>query len=383
MPIFVRTRPNRPGAELRVKHKLLPKLFYATLSNEAEARQYGERLHRSLERGIVPEELQPKAKFDFDDVAGAIDQYVASRDMPRSRRTLLATIRKDIGSTKLRVIDYAWAESWVSAQKIQHHRSPGTIRKQKGALQLCLKWVCNYHPGMLAVNPLPELEPGYSRYSEAEAQLLLAKGLEPKVDLERDRRLKVEEEKAVLDCLQRRIDGAQDVAARSSCQAMLVMFLLALGTAMRLREMYTLSAGQVDLPRKTIFLKRTKNGDTREVPMSSAILRLMAEVLARMSGSPKELLFPFWNGDLSEEVLDSVSADISAAYAEIFEEAGCPDFHFHDTRHEATCRLVLLETPGKPRLDAVQISKITGHKDPRMLRRYMSLRGSELAEFLG
>ena len=68
---------------------------------------------------------------------------------------------------------------------------------------------------------------------------------------------------------------------------------------------------------------------------------------------------------------------MSAYFAGVFAEAGCNDLWFHDTRHEATCRLVL-----KTKLDAAQISRITGHKDPRMLRRYMSLRGSELAQYL-
>jgi integrase len=56
---------------------------------------------------------------------------------------------------------------------------------------------------------------------------------------------------------------------------------------------------------------------------------------------------------------------------------GLDDLNFHDTRHEATCRLYERTT-----LSDLQIAKITGHKDPRMLMRYANLRGSDLAEKL-
>jgi integrase len=57
--------------------------------------------------------------------------------------------------------------------------------------------------------------------------------------------------------------------------------------------------------------------------------------------------------------------------------AGAADLRFHDLRHEATCRLY-----EKTKLSDVQIARITGHKDIRMLRRYASLRGSDLAAHL-
>lgn len=57
--------------------------------------------------------------------------------------------------------------------------------------------------------------------------------------------------------------------------------------------------------------------------------------------------------------------------------AKCHDLHFHDLRHEATSRF--FERTG---LSDVQISRITGHRDPRMLRRYSNLRASDLAELL-
>jgi integrase len=61
-------------------------------------------------------------------------------------------------------------------------------------------------------------------------------------------------------------------------------------------------------------------------------------------------------------------------WAQIAKKAGCDALHFHDLRHEATCRLF-----ERTQLSDLQISLITGHRDPRMLRRYSNLRGSDLA----
>jgi integrase len=88
-------------------------------------------------------------------------------------------------------------------------------------------------------------------------------------------------------------------------------------------------------------------------------------------------LLPFWSGDQSEEGLDATTASLSIRFARIFRLAGVSGLHFHDLRHEATCRLYERTT-----LSDVLIAKITGHKDIRMLRRYASLRGSDLAAHL-
>jgi integrase len=56
-------------------------------------------------------------------------------------------------------------------------------------------------------------------------------------------------------------------------------FVLALETAMRMRECYTLGVDQVSLPNRTISLERTKNGDTRQVPLSTTIVALLSSNL--------------------------------------------------------------------------------------------------------
>jgi integrase len=98
----------------------------------------------------------------------------------------------------------------------------------------------------------------------------------------------------------------------------------------------------------------------------------MAEFSAK-----RDRLFPWWDGNTSSESLKKITARLSRQFARVFEAAGCADFRFHDLRHEATSRLY-----ERTKLSDLEIAKITGHKDLRMLRRYANLRGSTLANKL-
>lgn len=155
---------------------------------------------------------------------------------------------------------------------------------------------------------------------------------------------------------------------------------------MRMRETFTLTLDQVDLAKRTVFLTKTKNGDNRQVPLSSVAIAAIKKYMGQVESGERDMLgftfesgrlFPWWDGDESRAQLNKITAKLSAQFARIFEASGCPDLHYHDLRHEATSRLY-----EKTTLSDVQISKITGHKSINMLRRYSNIRGSDLADRL-
>lgn len=159
-----------------------------------------------------------------------------------------------------------------------------------------------------------------------------------------------------------------------------LLFDAAIESGMRMRECYTLELPQVSLEQRTAFPSHTKNGDRRQVPLSSTLVAALKDfirenfhVIQKRGGR----LFPFWSGDRSDEVFRQVTRDVSREFANIFEQAGYGDIHFHDLRHEFICRLY-----ERTHLTDVQIARITGHRDPRQVRRYASLRGSDLAPLL-
>jgi integrase len=150
--------------------------------------------------------------------------------------------------------------------------------------------------------------------------------------------------------------------------------------------MYTLSTAQIDLRKKTAFLDKTKNGDKRQVPLSSPAVATIRRYRKHVEDNTRGMdgfryerghLFPWWNGNLEPTALRATTSKLSQQFARIFDASGCPELRFHDLRHEATSRLF-----ERTELSDIEISRITGHKDPRVLRRYSNLRGSDLAKKL-
>lgn len=355
--------------QLCVKNKLLPKTLWATFDTRDAAEQYGEQLERLLSQGIVPSALleQTPPKPQAWTVGRCIAEYLRHNAVPESDIKLLDTVRPGLALLGTSTLNYDWAEAWIKSMKRVDHLAPSTIRHRHGALARCFDWMLRKHPDIMAQNPLRLLKRGFSTYTPEDAAQLAQQGKEPRFDVERDRRLAEAEEANIRQVL---VEGTEER----------VFFSLALETAMRMRECYTLYVDQVSLQKRTIHLERSKNGETRQVPLSSVarelldsfILEHRAEITSR-----EGRLFSYWNGDLAVRNLDRTTAEVSRRFRIAFNEAGVQGLNFHDLRHEATCRLY-----ERTSLSDVLIAKITGHRDPRMLRRYASLRGSDLAAHL-
>jgi integrase len=138
-------------------------------------------------------------------------------------------------------------------------------------------------PEIMAQNPLRLLKRGFATYTDADAEALAVYGKEPRVDEKRDRRLFQVEEALILTYLQDRRDES-------------LLFQLALQTAMRMRECYTLHAAQVNLGQRTIFLKRTKNGSSRQMPLPSPMVQLLSNYIDSQKqaiASREDRIFPF------------------------------------------------------------------------------------------
>jgi len=364
------TITKRPyGFQLRISHRLLPKDLWATFDTKEAAEQYARQLEGLLAQGIVPAALleRESPKQEIWTVQRCIVEYLRHNSVPLSDRKLLDTVMPSVAKIATGSLNYEWAEEWVRDMKRMNHLAPGTIRKRQGALARCFDWMTRKHPEIMAQNPLRLLKRGFATYTDADAEALAAFGRAPRVDEERDRRLFEVEEAQILTYLQNRQDES-------------LLFQLALQTAMRMRECYTLHAAQVNLAQRTIFLERTKNGSSRQVPLPSPMVQLLSKYIDSQKqaiASRGDRIFPFWSGALDEHELDVTTRNLSIRFARIFRLAGVPGLHFHDLRHEATCRLY-----ERTKLSDVLIAKITGHKDIRMLRRYASLRGSDLAAHL-
>lgn len=388
------TKRQRPSGswEFIVRRKgVLPRPVSLTFSSEAEGDSYCARLELLLDRGIVPPELIDQ-KPDIASIADAIRAYLIAVDVSSSDKPVLMTLFEKLGAIQLRSVCYVWAEAWLRDMKQNQQLSPSTIRHYVGTMARCFDWLMRRENTTFVSNPLRLLPKRYAAYTASDAAVLRmapnnGKHVSVPTDVARDRRLKDGEEAAIRRVLDGYKPAARERALALKWQGALeLLFDLALETSMRLRELYTLELDQVDLARRTIFLDKTKNGDKRQVPLSSVAMEIIPRYLEQVRGATRGMagfsvesrrLFPWWDGRHDAFQLKKTSALLSRQFARIFDAAGCADLRFHDLRHEAASRLF-----ERTHLSDLQIAKITGHKDPRMLSRYANLRGSDLAEQL-
>ena len=139
------------------------------------------------------------------------------------------------------------------------------------------------------------------------------------------------------------------------------VIVFAIETGMRRGEILGLRWEHVDLDRRIAFLPLTKNGSSREVPLSTKAVEVLARQRQRNDTPSPFPVTP--NG-------------FRLAWDRLRSRAGLSDLRFHDLRHEAISRFFELG------LNIPEVAVISGHKDPRMLFRYTHLRAVDLVNRL-
>lgn len=372
--------------QLRLKHKLLPKPFFFTFDDETEARNYGQQLHALLDKGIVPEELlAARPKGDDPLVIEVVRGYMKAAPVTDSDDALLGVMLAELTGLRVSGVTYLWAEGYVRRLKTEKHLSPGTIRKRVGVLGRVFDWhlrrasTAGQHA---PANPFRLLPRGYSLYTADDAQELARRDLQVKHDITRDRRLAPDEEARILAALAGEKRAGRERALVVD-ESFTTLYHLIVDTGMRLREAYRLRVDQVDLERRIVHVDGSKGHrgviKPRTVPLKAQLLeRLRAYCKGRVG-----LLFPFWDGVPSQLSLRRATAKLSTRFGVLFDFAQVADISEHDLRHEATCRWVELRRPGGGWVFSdIEVCRIMGWTDPKMMLRYASLRGEDLADRL-
>jgi site-specific recombinase XerD len=132
---------------------------------------------------------------------------------------------------------------------------------------------------------------------------------------------------------------------------------LALHTGMRLGEMYSLTWENVNTSRKVLTIPRSKNGETRHVPLNATALSALAEFRKR--------------GDDTGPVVRNLDGEPLAGPRYWFEpalpKAKVRRFSWHCLRHTFASRLVMAG------VDLRTVQELMGHKSIEMTVRYSHL----------
>jgi len=134
-------------------------------------------------------------------------------------------------------------------------------------------------------------------------------------------------------------------------------FLFAIETAMRAGEIASLTHTHIDFGQRTAHLPKTKNGDARNVALSGEAIRIIQQLGTKGS------------------VFHLKASSIDALFRKGKKRTMIEDLHFHDSRHEAITRL-------SKKLDVLDLARMVGIRDLRVLMVYYNATAAEIAKLL-
>lgn len=142
------------------------------------------------------------------------------------------------------------------------------------------------------------------------------------------------------------------------------LVVLAIETGMRRGEILGLKWTDISHNRRVISLALTKNGSSREVPLSQ---RAYNALMALKQSETVDQSTPF----------AMTASAFEQTWRRVLKRANVRDLKFHDLRHEAVSRFFELG------LNIIEVSTISGHKELSMLKRYTHLNAENLVSRLG
>lgn len=166
----------------------------------------------------------------------------------------------------------------------------------------------------------------------------------PKQARGRDRRLAEGEEQILLEA-----------AMDSNAPLLAHIITLAIETGMRLGELLSLEWDNIDLKNQIALLPITKNGESRNVPLSKRVIETLKGMPRKINDSRV-----FWTWKQSDS--------FEYTWRRMLNNAGIQNLRFHDLRHEACSRFF------ERGLNIMETAHISGHKTLQQLKRYTHLR---------
>lgn len=151
----------------------------------------------------------------------------------------------------------------------------------------------------------------------------------------------------------------EDIILTRKHQFVAVAFLFAIETAMRAGEICILCQALINFETNVAHLPDTKNGDSRDVPLSPRAIELLRKLPEQeYSYTP---------------MFQLKAASLDTLFRKYRERTTIEDLHFHDTRHEAITRLAKI-------FDVLPLARIVGHRDIKQLMIYYNESAEELAQ---
>lgn len=139
--------------------------------------------------------------------------------------------------------------------------------------------------------------------------------------------------------------GYEGGTADTETARVALAMLFSLETAMRAGEIVGLTDKDVDTSKRVAHLPKTKNGNSRDVPLSKRAVEVIGCLPEAEPGAP---------------LFGLKGASLDSLFRKAKSRALIEDLHFHDIRREALTRMA-------SKVSVMDLAKISGHKDLRIL----------------
>jgi integrase len=260
----------------------------------------------------------------------------------RSRGILDQQILPTFGDSRLSGIRQEAIERWYAGRRAAVKAS--TANKELARLKHLLARAVSW--GYLKASPAAKVTKaketgGRVRYLTAEERQLLLEGGVATVKAK---------------------DGRAWTIEHKPSPALRLYVLAALMTGARRGELLRLRWSEVDMKRRSLTFRETKNGHDRTVPMTPAL----AEAFQAL---PRPL-------DATSRVLPVYEDPhvLTRAFARHAKRVGVQGVTFRDLRHDAASTLTMAGVPQRA------VMELLGHRDPRMTVRYQHLAPGHLRD---
>lgn len=296
---------------------------YEAQSATFETRKDAEKWVRATERDMDTGTFIPRGEAMRTTIAELAERYLNEERVKKMRglrqeEQRVNTIIVKFGKYNLSAVSPSMVAEW--ARELSNTLKPQTVKHYLSVLgRLYKAATLDFGIPLPLGNPVDSVR-------------------KPSVNNDRERILSADEHK--------RLFAALD---KSRSKHLKRVVIIALETAMRRGEILSLTWQNI-IDEKLAYLPKTKNGDSRTVPLTDKAL----DVLKVMKNLPRNI-----DGKIFKMSLTAVTE----GFQRVVEHAEIEDFHFHDLRHCAVSRFAKV-------LQIHELAKMVGHKDLRSVMRY-------------
>lgn len=317
---------RKRGAKWRAEVYVLGKRESKTFHTKAEAVGWANAREAELEGRALPRMTFRQALVRYR------EQVSDRRAGGRWEALRLLKMERDIACVDKPLASVTTADlaEWRDVRSAQV--GPASVRREMGLLGGVLE-LARKEWQWIRVNPLRDVS-------------------KPKRPAPRRRRISQDE----IDRIAMALNFMGD-APESKTQEVALAYVLAIETGMRSSEILRLRQRDLQLADRYLHINKSKNGDARDVPLSTRAWELLALM-----------------GD--RDPLFTVSAGSrDKLFRDARDRAQIEGLTFHDSRHEACTRLAA-------KVHVLELARIMGQRDVRSLMIYFESSASEIAQKL-